>query len=667
MPVSIVSSINSNFNREGFFMRLFLHRGWELLLLAALVALVSRPAVARTWECGDASNPKGAAGVVATLNDGTLTINGSGSMTGYNVRRQAETDDYTIWGAARDSIVNVVIENGVTSVGYGSFAGCGALTTVAVGAGVTSIGGYAFANCPVLASVAIFGRLDSLGTGAFQNCGALVSVISLSRTAPAVSGGGAAVVDPFYGVNKSSACVFVPKSSIPAYKAANFWKEFACIRADEELVPAGLRENAAPAPAPAPATAPAPEQVAPSPAAPVVIETPSAPPADSVGSRPDSANLSGQAAAEAKKAVLSIYDVSGKLIDKIAVNDESIGGVDKRRLAGKWDLRDSEGRLVFNGTYAARGAVTSYGGFGLHWGFDFSMNMKNGNDVMSGDFDLSHFGSYPLPKKIGSHDHDPDDPYDPDDPGDPGDPSDPGDMPDLLIKDAPYLKMSRSDWKRSALNFGGKIFVDVIPYVETIELSFNLGVWQYNSVAYYLDVDAIDVDAASGVFKLPEAKDLPYDSIPLTLKEYDMNYFGLNGTPYAKLQLDASVRKTVYEWWRVKFNAGAGLSVHFATPLLNVGLIEAVQKDEGIETAEELVKRFMDDADGIGEKILEKFLEESFSPRFGAHIAAGARLNLSLIGLYVDGKLLIPLSKYDENRQVRSLGILLNTGLYFPF
>jgi hypothetical protein len=316
------------------------------------------------------------------------------------------------------------------------------------------------------------------------------------------------------------------------------------------------------------------------------------------------------------------------------------------------------------GRTKTKGAVTSAGGIGGHWGFDYSMNMKDRMDVMMGDFNLSYFGYGRLSKKHGFHDHDPDDPYDPDDPSDPGDP---GDIPNLVIQDARYIKMYCSDWKRSALNFGGKIFVDVIPYIETIELSFNFGVWQYNTVVSYLDVDAIDVDAASGVFKLPKAKDLPYDSIPLTLKEYDMNYFGLDGTPYAKLQLDASVRKTVYEWWRVKFNAGVGLSVHFATPLLNMGLIEAVQEDEGIATAEGLVQRFMDDADGIGEKILEKFLEESFSPKFGAHIAAGARLNLSLIGLYVDGKLLIPLSKYDENRQVRSLGILLNTGLYFPF
>jgi len=312
--------------------------------------------------------------------------------------------------------------------------------------------------------------------------------------------------------------------------------------------------------------------------------------------------------------------------------------------------------------HKAKSAANTAWGMGVHWGFDFSMSMKNGNDIMDipgGAFDLRHFPGFELPEI----------PEIPDD--NPDIPDITVDVPNFLITD-PYLKMSRSDWERSPINFGGKLFVDVVPYIETIELSFNLGVWQYNCVASYLDVDSIrglmfpDGDSPEeSLRELPEV--LPYKDVPLTLKEYNLNYLGLDGTPYLKLQLDASVRKTVFNLWRVKFNAGAGVSVNFATPLLNSSLIEAVQNDRKIETAEDLVKNFMDDSEGMGQDIVKKILSESLIPRFGAHIAAGARLKMSVVGIYVDGKLLIPISKYDENKQVKSLGILINTGLSLLF
>ena len=264
---------------------------------------------------------------------------------------------------------------------------------------------------------------------------------------------------------------------------------------------------------------------------------------------------------------------------------------------------------------------------------------------------MSHFPGFEYPAI-------PDDPDLPDIP----------DLPNLLITD-PYLYVYRSDWERSAINFGGKIFINVIPFLESIELSGNLGVWQYNCIVKYLDVDSISrlmSDEESRLKGLPEK--LPYEEVPLTLKAYDMNYLGLEGTPYAKLQMDVSARKSVLNFGPVRLNAGVGLNLYFATPLLNSGLIEAVQKDRGIETAEELVEEFMNNRDELGTDIVEKIISELFVPRFGAHIAVGMRLRLSpMIGIYVDGKYLIPISKYDENNQVKSSGILVNTGLSLSF
>ena len=69
--------------------------------------------------------------------DGTLTISGTGSMTGYSY-------DEAPWYSKRSSIQSLIIESGVTSIGRNAFFDCTRLTSVTIPEGVTSIGTYAF-------------------------------------------------------------------------------------------------------------------------------------------------------------------------------------------------------------------------------------------------------------------------------------------------------------------------------------------------------------------------------------------------------------------------------------------------------------------------------------------------------------------------------------------
>ena len=293
-------------------------------------------------------------------------------------------------------------------------------------------------------------------------------------------------------------------------------------------------------------------------------------------------------------------------------------------------------------TLSAASMTYAIVGVGFHWGFDFSMSMEKGVDsvdIPTNGLDLGANVFQELPEPLRPN-------------------FDPGD----IIKGATPLTISRnSDLKRSWLNFGGKAFVDVVPFLEIIELSFNLGVWQYDGSISYLDVNKI----APSMLLPGNTDPLPYETVPLTLKQYKLNYFGLDETPYAKLQFDLSVRKTVLNLWLVKFNAGAGVSMGFSTPVLSESLIEDVKKDKNIGSPEELVAKFMDTRSGMGKAIVEKILDELFTPRWGAHIAAGANLKLPAIplGVYVDGKLMIPITKFDENKQVKGLGFLVNTGI----
>jgi hypothetical protein len=60
-------------------------------------------------------------------------------------------------------------------------------------------------------------------------------------------------------------------------------------------------------------------------------------------------------------ATLYVYNASGDVVRKIGVNDKSAGGFGKRAV-GAWDLRDSKGRLVPEGSYVVKGAVLTKDG-----------------------------------------------------------------------------------------------------------------------------------------------------------------------------------------------------------------------------------------------------------------------------------------------------------------
>ena len=95
--------------------------------------------------------------------DGTLNISGTGEMRGYNA--------YSIKSPACDNsnIKNVVIEDGITSIGNNAFYGC-SLTNIRIPGSVTSIGKYALEDCMSLTSVTIPGSVSSIGEYAFSDC-----------------------------------------------------------------------------------------------------------------------------------------------------------------------------------------------------------------------------------------------------------------------------------------------------------------------------------------------------------------------------------------------------------------------------------------------------------------------------------------------------------------
>lgn len=100
-----------------------------------------------------------------TLEDGVLTISGSGPM-----------DDCTggaPWDAYKDQIKGVTLTGGVTYVGANAFTNYDALESVDLGSAVTEIGAEAFKNCDGLFIVSFPSTLTVLGEGSFESCAGL--------------------------------------------------------------------------------------------------------------------------------------------------------------------------------------------------------------------------------------------------------------------------------------------------------------------------------------------------------------------------------------------------------------------------------------------------------------------------------------------------------------
>lgn len=106
-----------------------------------------------------------------TLDGTVLTISGNGEMGDYYF-----DENYIVslpWGT---SITEVVIKDGVTSMGACAFYHCLSLNSITIPDSVISIGEYAFSYCTSLNSVTIPDGVTSIGAGTFSVCESLTSI-----------------------------------------------------------------------------------------------------------------------------------------------------------------------------------------------------------------------------------------------------------------------------------------------------------------------------------------------------------------------------------------------------------------------------------------------------------------------------------------------------------
>ncbi len=118
------------------------------------------------------------------------------------------------------SLTSVSIPNSVTSIGNGAFLGCSGLTSIIIPDGVTSIGNGAFCRCSGLTTISIPANVSSIGDSAFENCN--LTSVNIERATP-VS------ITKYTFTSAGKATLYVPAGSLSAYKRASYWYNFKTI------------------------------------------------------------------------------------------------------------------------------------------------------------------------------------------------------------------------------------------------------------------------------------------------------------------------------------------------------------------------------------------------------------------------------------------------------
>lgn len=222
------------------------------LYLLLITLLVSLSAYAeKSGICGDNLEWK-------LTDEGVLTITGTGEMQDWNdysspwyenesVKQVIIGDGVTTIGDWAFSycraLTSITIPNSVTTIGDNAFESCSSLTSITIPNSVTTIGDYAFSYCRALTSVIISNSVTTIGERTFANCYSLTSVTIPSSVTRIEDGAfsdcgnvkqitSEAVTPPycsryaFDGVNRNECKLFVPKNSIDAYKRAYVWWHF---------------------------------------------------------------------------------------------------------------------------------------------------------------------------------------------------------------------------------------------------------------------------------------------------------------------------------------------------------------------------------------------------------------------------------------------------------
>ena len=121
--------------------------------------------------------------VIARFNDDftevTIFKNGDdsdGMMKDFSAPTSENSDNLSPFAQYKESLINVVVNTGVTTIGYDAFYQCSKLKDVYLPDSITEIGICAFSHCQSLKDVHLPDSITKIDWGAFQYCQSLTDV-----------------------------------------------------------------------------------------------------------------------------------------------------------------------------------------------------------------------------------------------------------------------------------------------------------------------------------------------------------------------------------------------------------------------------------------------------------------------------------------------------------
>ena len=289
-------------------------------------------------------------------------------------------------------------------------------------------------------------------------------------------------------------------------------------------------------------------------------------------------------------------------------------------------------------------------GVGVHYSLDFSVNMDALNEQLTLDeLNLKTDGFVDLPTAWTS---------------------------ELISPQNIPVFFDRGEMLRTPFGIGGKIYIDIIPILDCIEIGGGFTSFQYDNRIIFPSSITVNGNVGSmppdSLLQL-EAQDLVsivYDTLSTNIEDIDgaPKIPGISKTPYAKLNLGLTIRKYIPIPLIDKVfrpYGGLGFALIFATPIPGSGLINDAIGDDlsGDLTVDELQEVLSDPS--TGDKIITTIMERLMTPHFGMDIVVGFMLKPPVVplGLYVDGKYTIPFGELDEDANVTGYGFRINAGL----
>ena len=148
------------------------------ILLAVLMLLSALPLgmVDTAYAAALASGKCGDSATWTLDNTGTLTISGTGATYNYDMDDDGNSAAPWCTRARIQRVNKVVVNSGITELGYSMFSNCTQLTSVSLPSGLKRIGSCLFLGCTRLSAITIPSSVTTIESNAFTHCDSITAI-----------------------------------------------------------------------------------------------------------------------------------------------------------------------------------------------------------------------------------------------------------------------------------------------------------------------------------------------------------------------------------------------------------------------------------------------------------------------------------------------------------